>query len=42
MSNIDGLFRYGPFAFGQLVHVFIENAISQQLINYSGGINDAM
>ncbi|XP_008549293.1 odorant receptor 13a-like [Microplitis demolitor] len=42
MSNIDGLFRYGPFAFGQLVHVFIENAISQQLINYSGGINDAI
>ncbi|KAG8037027.1 hypothetical protein G9C98_004349 [Cotesia typhae] len=42
MDNIDELFRWGPFAFGQLVHVFVENAISQQLIDYSEGFHDAI
>lgn len=42
MDNMDELFRYAPFAVGQMIHVFIESAIAQQVMDYSGQIDEAL
>ncbi|XP_034938356.1 uncharacterized protein [Chelonus insularis] len=39
LHNLTEIIRYGPFMVGQVIHIFVENIIGQQLVDYSSKVD---
>ncbi|XP_034938375.1 uncharacterized protein [Chelonus insularis] len=42
LDDVDELFRYGPFAVGQMIHILVESIISQRLMDHSGQVDNSI